>query len=75
MESMRAFPIFFFFMGLLFVYAGLTNRAPLDILRDNVRAFQDDDASDDGYGVTDDPFYGGVPLYSNPNSRRSAGGF
>ena len=69
MEGLRLLPVFMFLSGILLVYAGFKNMTPVEVMRGSIRDFQDWDDSDQGYGMSDNPFYGGVPLYSNPGYR------
>lgn len=75
MESLRILPVAMFLTGVLLMYAGFKNIAPLDIVRGNIGKFQDYDDNDLGYGMDDDPFYGGVPMYHRPAGMGNPGGY
>lgn len=75
MEGLRILPVAMFLTGILLMYAGFKNASPMDVIRNNIGEFQNWQDSDNGYGMDDDPFYGGVPLYHRPIGRQSPGGY
>lgn len=74
MESMRILPIMMFLSGMMLMYCGFKNVSPMDVIRGNIGDFQNYEDSDQGYGVTDDPLYAGVPLYHSPHGYRASPG-